>query len=84
MPSGTIEPKQDYTQGFWEFQGVWIPNRGYVQVLEYAQAFGFPTGATYMHWDPKPQLHTGACSPNRGYIQVAKNTSTREARKMYQ
>ena len=55
----------------WVCPGVWIPNRGYTQVFEYARAFGSPNGATYRRLDPQPRLHTGVWSPNRGYTQVS-------------
>ena len=45
--------------------GVWIPNRGYIQV------FGFPTAATHRCLDPQPRLHTGVWSPKRAIVQVA-------------
>ena len=46
------------------------PNRGYIQVFEYAQAFGSPIRATYRRLDPKLRLRTGVWSLNQGYTWV--------------
>ena len=69
-PVGTMEAETGLHTGVWVCPGVWIANQGYIQVFEYAQAFGSPTGATYRRLDPKPRLHTGVWSPNRGYTRV--------------
>ena len=57
--------------GVWVRPGVWIPNRGYTQVFEYTQAFGFPTAATHGCLDLHPGLHTGVWSPTGAIVQGA-------------
>ena len=47
-----------------------MPDRGYTQVLEFAQAFKSPSRAMYRRLDPQPRLHTGVWSPSRGYTWV--------------
>ena len=46
-PLGIKKLRWGYTQMFGYSPGVWIPNQGYIRVMEYAQAFGSPNGATY-------------------------------------
>ena len=48
----------------------WVASRGYTRVLEDAQGFGSPIGATHRCLDPQQGLHTGVWIPNRGYIQL--------------
>ena len=67
---GTMAGETGLQTGVWVCPGVWIPNRGYTQVFEYARAFGYPNGATYRRLDSQPRLHTGVWSPNRGYTRV--------------
>ena len=55
-PLGTMEAETGLHTGVWVCPGVWIPNRGYTQVFEYAQASGSQLG-----------LFTDVWIPNRGY-----------------
>ena len=52
-PLGATETPPGLHTGVWVYAGVWIPSWGYTQVLEYARAFGSPTGATYRRLDPQ-------------------------------
>ena len=72
---GTMAAETGLQTGVWVCPGVWIPNRGYTQVFEYARAFVSPNGATYRRLDPQPRLHTGVWSPDRSYTRVSGNWS---------
>ena len=75
-PLGTTAPETALHTGVWVHISVGIFNQSCIQVFEYVQAFGSPTGATHRCLESQPGLHTGVgvCPgvwiPNRGYIQA--------------